>query len=197
MWAILTKTRNAFSFVTAQRFYVLRLETMREVAPKIPITILRYDIAQKCPCETLRKIKGARKDWVRRWLRGDMCYVACADTEPLAYLWICHGKWRLKDKDKGRPLPQRCAFLYDARTREHWRGNRVYQTLISRSARDLLSCGYESLYLLASDRDLAARHAPEKLGFRRTEHCIRVYRFLRLFRFRRDRVTLLADAGGQ
>jgi len=192
MWAILKKLKNAFSFVTVQRFFVLQLETIQEAGPKIPITVLRYDIVQKCPRETLRKIKGETKDWVRRWLRGDICYVACADKEPVAHVWICHGEWRLKDKDEGRPLPQRCAFLYDARTREQWRGNRVYQTLISRSASDLLTRGYESLYLLVSDLDFAAQHAPEKIGFQRTEHCIVFYRFLKLFKFRSDRVTLLA-----
>jgi GNAT superfamily N-acetyltransferase len=98
---------------------------------------------------------------------------------------------RLKDEDEGRPLPPRSAFLYDALTREEWRGQGVYQALISRSVEELISRGYENLYLMMSDRNLPAQHAAKKLGFRPTEHYIRLYRFFTVLNFQRDRVTFI------
>jgi len=111
------------------------------------------------------------------------------DEEPIAYSWVCHGEWRLKDEGIGSPLPSISAFLYDAITREKWRGQGVYQALISRSVDKLISQGYENLYLMVSDRNFAAKRAPEKLGFRRTEHYIRSYRLFKVLKFRRDRVA--------
>jgi GNAT superfamily N-acetyltransferase len=100
---------------------------------------------------------------MNRWQRGHLWYVAYEDTEPIACLWICHAEWRLKDEDEGRSLPQRSAFVYDGITREEWRGQGVYQALISRSVEELISRGYENLYLMMSDRNLPAQHAAKKL----------------------------------
>lgn len=191
MLSILRKLKSFLFFSTTHRFVVLPVETVGESQARVSVTILRHDLNHPCSSETLYSIKGKTKDWMHRWQRGDLCYVAYQDTEPVAYSWICHGEWRLKDEDEGRPLPQGSAFLYDAITRERWRCQGVYQTLILRSVNDLISRGYENLYLSVNDHNLPAQRAPEKLGFRPTEHYIRLYRFFKVFNFRRDRVTFI------
>ncbi len=188
---ILRKIKSFLFSSTIHRFVVLPLKTVSKSQPRVSIVTVRYDLDHTCSSEILHTIKGKTKDWMKRWQRGDICYVAYADTEPIAYLWICHGEWRLKDEDKGSALPARSAFLYDAITREEWCNQGVYQDLISKSADDLISRGYENLYLDVSDRNLPAQRAPEKLGFRRTEHYIRLYRFFKVFNFRRDCVTFI------
>jgi ribosomal protein S18 acetylase RimI-like enzyme len=117
--------------------------------------------------------------------------VAFAVAKFEARIWICHGEWRLKDEDEGRSLPQRSAFLYDAKTREKWRGNRIYQALTSKAVDELILQDYRSLYLMVNDHDSAAQRAPERLGFRPVEQYVRLYCFLRVFRFRRDSVAFL------
>ena len=189
--SIFRRIKTFVLFTTTNRFVVLPLKTVHKSQARIPITILRYDLDHRCSSEILHRIKGKTKDWMHRWQRGDLCYVAFMDTEPIGHIWICDGEWRLKDEDEGRSLPQRSVFLYDALTCEKWRGNGVYQALISMSVTDLISKGYKNLYMLVDDRNLPAQHAPEKLGFRRTEHYIRLYRCLKVFNYRRDVVSLM------
>jgi GNAT superfamily N-acetyltransferase len=190
-FSILRKIKSFLLFTTTHRFVVLPLKTVRKSQARISVTILRHDLDHTCSPEVLHRIKGKAKDWKDRWERGDLCYVAYADGEPIAHIWICHSEWRLKDEDKGSPLPSLSAFLYDAKTREKWRGQGVYQALISMSVTELTSKRYKNLYMLADDRNLPAQHAPAKLGFRRTEHYIRLHRFLKVLNYRRDVVSLL------
>lgn len=190
-WAIqiIRKMKSFVLLSTTHRFVMLPLKKARRSQARISAVILCHDLDHACPSEVLYRIKGEAKDWMRRWQRGDLCYVAYSNAEPIAYLWICHGEWRLKDEDEGRALPQRSAFLYDAITRERWRNQGVYQALISRSVDELISRDYESLYLIVNDRDLPARRVPEKVGFQYAEHYIYLYRCLRVLDFRLDRVT--------
>jgi hypothetical protein len=90
---IIRKIKSFLLFSTTHRFVLLPLKTVRESQARISVTILRHDLDHMCSFEILHRIKGKTKDWRNRWLRGDLCYVAYVDTEPIAYLWICHGEW--------------------------------------------------------------------------------------------------------
>jgi len=184
------RLQSLLYFCEVHPFFELRLATAPRLQARIPIDMVRHDRACECPPEVLRRIKGKTKDWRSRWKRGDVCYVAYAGGEPAAYIWICRGQWRLQDEDEGRPLPPKSAFLYDALTREPWRGNGVYQALITRAVDELISGGYKALYLSVNDRNRPACRAPEKAGFLRTEHHICLYRLLKVFHFRHDAVSL-------
>lgn len=67
----------------------------------------------------------------------------------------------------------------------------TYQALILKAAEELIPRGCEDLYHSMSDRNLSAQHAPERLGFRRTEYYTRLLCFFKVFKFRRDGVELL------
>jgi len=188
---ILRKIKSFLFFSTTHRFVVLPLKTVRKSQARIFVTILRHDLDHACPSEILHRIKGKTKDWRNRWQRGDLCYVAYTDIEPIAYLWICHGEWRFRDEDEGSTLPARSVFIYDAITREEWRSNGVIKALLSRSATDLKLRGYDYLYGIVSERNIPSQRAFARLGFRCTGGYIRLYRFFKVFNFRRDRVTRL------
>jgi len=188
---IIRKLQSFLFFSTTHRFAELQLKVARKSHARIPIAIVEYDNDHKCPYEMLRTIKGKTKDWMRRWKRGDISYVAYVDNEPVAHIWICHGEWRFRDEDIGWPLPQKSAFLYDALVRKEWRGQGVYPNLISTAAEGLRSRCHEKLYLLADFNNLPGVRAIEKVGFRPTNNYIHLYRLFKLFSFRRDSVHLL------
>ncbi|MHC4570464.1 MAG: GNAT family N-acetyltransferase [Planctomycetota bacterium] len=190
---ILRKTRSFVFLATILRFVVLTLKTVRKCQARISVTILRYDVDHVCSSEILQRIKGKTVDWTLRWQRGDLCYVAYADGEPIAYLWICHGEWRVKDEDKGSKLPSRSALVYDGITRKQWRSNGVLKALLVRSASDLRSSGHDYIYGIVGERNTFSRRALSRVGFRDTEHYICLYRFFRFFNLRRDKVKILGD----
>jgi len=191
VFSILRKIKYFPFFSTTNRFLVLPLKTVRKSQATIPITILRYDLDHTCSSEILNKIKGRTSDWMHRWHRGDICYVAYVDGEPIAHLWVRHGEWHLRGKDKGSPLPPPSAFIYDSRVLEEWRGKKVFQAMLSKAAVDVSSRSYDYLYGLVNERNIASWSGFTRVGFRRTEHYIRLYRFLKVFNYRRDVVSLL------
>lgn len=189
--SILRKIKHFPLFSTTNRFVVLPLKTVRRTQATIPITILRYDLDHTCSSEILNKVKGRTSDWMNRWQRGDLGYVAYKDGEPIAHLWIRHGEWHLRGKDKGSPLPPPSALIYDSRVLEEWRGKKVFQALLSKASVDLSSRNYDYLYGLVDERNIASWRGFIRVGFRCTQHYIRIYRILKVFNFRRDVVSLL------
>jgi hypothetical protein len=125
-------------------------------------------------------------DWERRWSRGHVCYLAIAGGKPVAHLWIAFDGWRAVDAEDAHPLPESAVFLYDAVTMAAWRGKSVYPSLICAAARDLAGSGYSALYLLADDRNAAARRAACKVGVEFTDKTVQTYRVLKLVRIRRS-----------
>lgn len=183
---LLRKVRSCVWYSTMYRFFVLPPGALRECHPRAPITITRCNKHGTGAVATLKIIKGKIARWSARWSRGDLCYVAYCESEPIAHIWLCLGEWRLQDDDRGRPLPRHGVFLYDARTREEWRGRRVYQALVSRAIKDVTMQGYDYVYAIAEECSVPAVRALSRLGFRRTAATIRACRLLRVFRYRRE-----------
>ncbi len=182
---ILRKARSTLYHRALSPFAELMLEERKRLDARIAITVKAYNQNQQCDHKTLLDIRGEELNWPQRFERADRCYVAYAEGQAAACLWICFGEWRYTDNDPGTPLPEGAAFLYDAQTIERFQGKGIYQALLCHAAEDLANQGLDRVLLMYDQTNAAARKGPENAGFRQTSFYVSVHRILNFLTFRR------------
>lgn len=105
-------------------------------------------------------------DLRERLARGDWGYLATLDGRPAGYCWIqFSGVHRVSQAGIDRAIPPGENMVYNGRTAEFARGQRVYPLILVRILEDLFSAGHMSAWGYVNSDNEASMRGLAKLGF--------------------------------
>lgn len=179
------RARSLLHYRQQSDFWALTAERYRPVPVNLPVRVERYDATRVAPNEDLNLIKGKARGWFQRFAWGHWCMVAYLGGEPVSYLWVSPGEWRLVDADAPGRLPSDEAFYYDAYTRLTHRGNGAFFSLLHEAVQATFAGGVTRAWGLIETTNEASRRVFSRIGFEKTPYWVRLDRYLKVVRRRR------------
>jgi GNAT superfamily N-acetyltransferase len=139
------------------------LEPLTPYAARVPI---RVEIARD---EALLRRLAALKDnpdddselYVRRAGRGQLCFVAWIDDQPVGINWLAFGEEL--DEDRMVRMADDEVYGLDAFTVPEWRGNAIHTALLARMLVHAKEAGFRTAYTQVSATTRRSRKTHERL----------------------------------
>jgi len=132
---------------------------------RVPI---RIEIAKdEALLRRLAVLKDSPEDdselYVRRASRGQLCFVAWVDDEPVGLNWLAFGE----ELDEDRVVRMRDDEVYglDAFTVPAWRGHAIHTALLARMLEHAKEAGYRTAYTQVSATTRRSRKTHERLDW--------------------------------
>lgn len=116
----------------------------------------------------LRRVAGLKDNpeddsdlYVRRAQRGQLCFVAWVDDEPVGLNWLAFGEEL--DEDRVVRMGDDEVYGLDAFTVPEWRGNAIHTALLARMLEYAKEAGYRTAYTQVSATYRRSRKTHERL----------------------------------
>jgi len=151
------------------RVIVIYRKDLREPLTPYPARVpVRIEIATD---EALLRRLAALKDnaeddsdlYVRRARRGQLCFVAWVDDEPVGLNWLAFGEEL--DEDRVVRMADDEVYGLDAFTVPAWRGNAIHTALLARMLEHAKEAGYRTAYTQVNAATRRSRKTHERLNW--------------------------------
>jgi hypothetical protein len=102
----------------------------------------------------------------RRFHRGDLCYAAFLGLRLAHYSWVqCSGSHVITEAGTSVPVETSAFWIYDCRTAEWARGNRIYPATLNRIVCDHFQLGYSAGWIYTTRQNIASQRGIVRAGF--------------------------------
>ena len=101
--------------------------------------------------------------YARRHRRGQRCFVAWVDGEPVGFNWLAFGEE--VDEDRTVLLAEHEVYCLDAFTLPRWRGNAIHTELLSRMLEHAKAAGHTTAYTQVNSVRTSSRVTHERLDW--------------------------------
>ena len=128
------------------------------IVPKVEIDIVAYD--RPLDLERLQ-----RSTIEERIFQGDRIFVARHHSKPVAYLFAATKSCWVSEIDDRLIIGSNEVYLYDAFTNIEYRGNRIYPSLISNTARFFKELSYSYALIFTTSSNISSVKGIERAGF--------------------------------
>jgi GNAT superfamily N-acetyltransferase len=137
-----------------------------ECRARVPI---RVEIAPEEILPRLADLKQLDEDlgsvYVRRARRGQQCFAAWVDDEPVAFNWLAYNDEAAVDEDRKVLLAEDEVYCLDAFTVPGWRGHAIHTELLSRMLEHAKAAGYRTAYTYVPHANRQSSKTHERLDW--------------------------------
>jgi len=145
---------------------IYRKDLLGPLTPYSARVPIRIEIArEEALLRRLAALKEGPEDdsdlYVRRARRGQLCFVAWIDDEPVALNWLAFGEEL--DEDRVVRMGDDEVYGLDAFTVPDWRGHAIHTALLARMLEHAKEAGYRTAYTQVSAATRRSRKTHERL----------------------------------
>jgi hypothetical protein len=164
---------NLAQFVPEVRrtfFFKHTLENIPTVEPRVPSTFRELTAADLPLFAQVRSMSASKVDQFRKRMDdGDRCFGASSNGRLAHYIWVqAAGNHPLQNAGRTAPCPPGIFWLYDGRTADSARGQRIYPFAMTKVLALLRKEGFRMCLVYTAQGNQASQRGMMRVGFEPT-----------------------------
>lgn len=166
--------------ISVERTHLYKRERTDAPPPDITATVDRIALVPATEIASLCVLGfDERDEWRQRLERGDECYAAWIGSDLVHYSWVqTRGAHAIASAGLDVPIREHDLWIYNCRTSELHRGQRIYPHTLQHIIREQFNAGATTAWIYTAEENISSQRGVERAGFT----LVQILRALRLGR---------------